>query len=330
MLRSLALLVLAAPLAAAPVAPEPKRVPDVAAFPAAVRAAVGPHFEYLGGEPGRTRTSVGSARAERFWYARIRAKTAGRYVFRYTARLDISPEALAKAPLWGTALAYELPVTVGEGGAVREVYPGLTGGSAYPLVNVGDTLLVPVHTDPYRVEHRFAPVRTAADDPTLGVREGWAGAAFLGPHDPAAVRNAAPADVKLLAGWCRSFGNRPGTETRHGLSAHLEFVRPGAFNLSGRLAVDAATGPGLPVRVVAKDRPVTTVVDSFRFTAHADKVKYGSFASVGHGTLEVRVGDRILIGCGGYNTPGLTPPDRDRTGVVEVLPFHDVPSYEPR
>jgi hypothetical protein len=162
------------------------------------------------------------------------------------------------------------------------------------------------------------------------VREGWAGASFVGPHDPAAVRNASPADVKLLAGWCRSFGNRPGTETSHGLSAHLEFVRPGAFDLGGRLAADPAPRAGLPVRVVAKVRPVTAVLDSFRFTEHADQVKYGSFASVPYGTLEVRVGDRILIGCGGYTTPGLTGPDRDRTGVVEVLPFHDVPAYETR
>lgn len=330
MLRVVPLLLLAAPLAAADPAPAPRPVPDVAAFPAGIAAAAGPHFDYLGGEPGLTRTRVGSARAERFWYARLRAKAAGRYVFRYTARFDLSPEMQAKAPWWGTALAYELPVTVGERGTVREVYPSLTGGSAYPLVNVGDTLLLPVHTDPYRIGHRFEPVRTVATDPTLAVREGWAGASFVGPHDPAVVHNAAPADVKLLAGWCRSSGNRPGTETGHSLAAHLEFVRPGAFDLAGRLAAAPAPAAGLPVRVVAKDRSVTAVLDSFRFTDHADKVKYGSFASVPHGTLEVRVGDRILIGCGGYNTPGLTRPDPDKTGVVEVLPFHDTPAYEPR
>ena len=44
----------------------------------------------------------------------------------------------------------------------------------------------------------------------------------------------------------------------------------------------------------------------------------------------IRVGDRVAIGCGGYDTGGLTPADPTKTGVVEVLPFQEVAAYQPR
>src|SRR3954471_16562313 len=113
MLRVLPLLLIAAPLAAADPAPEPKRVPDVAAFPAAFAAAVGEHFEFLGGEPARIRASMGSAAAERFWVARVKPRAPGRYVLTYSIRFAY-PERVTKSWRMPEEAVYTFRVAVGK------------------------------------------------------------------------------------------------------------------------------------------------------------------------------------------------------------------------
>jgi hypothetical protein len=330
MLRILPLF-LAAPLAAADPAPEPRRVPDVAAFPAAVAAAVGEHFEYLGGEPGRTRASMGSAAAERFWYARVKPRAPGRYVLTYSIRFAY-PERVTKSWRMPESAEYTFRIAVGTAGGPRVFAPGGFGGSAFPLANAGDTLLIPVHADPYRVDHQFEPLKKVPDDdPSFRVIAERTDARYLkDPANPPVVRNAAADRTKLLASWASSAGNRPGTATHHGVSAYLEFTAPGTFDLAGRLDAAPAPARGVPFRVLPKDRPVTVVAESVGFVERTGKGRTHMTNVVPHGTLEARVGDRVAVGCGGYVTGGLTPADPAKTGVVEALPFHDVAAFEPR
>jgi hypothetical protein len=329
MLRLLPLLLLAAPLAAADPVPEPWRVADNSAFPKALAVALGDHFEYLGGEPARIKTSMGSAAAERFWVARVKAKTPGWYVFRYSIRFHF-PARLAAGGRRSEGAEYTFHVAVGEPGSVRVFAPGAYGGSAFPHLNAGDTLLIPVHTDLCRVDHRFEPVRAAANDPVLSVLGDRKDARYLkGAADPPAVRNTA-GRTKLLASWTGSFGNRPGTATHHSLGAYLELTAPGTFNLSGRLAAGEAGTPDVPFRVLPKDRPAAVLLESVGFVEHTGKSRYHTTNAIRPGTLEARVGDRVAVGCGGYVTGGLTPADPTKTGVVEALPFRDAPNYEPR
>jgi hypothetical protein len=331
MLRLLPLLLFVTPLAAADPAPEPKRVPDVSAFPQALAAALGDHFEYLGGEPGRVRARVGSAAAERFWYAKVKAKAHGRYVLTYSIRFGW-PERVTASWRMPTEAEYTFRIAVGAADAVRVFEAGGYGGSAYPHANVGDTLLIPIHADPFRLDHRFEPVRKLADDePGFSVLAGRSDERYLkNPANPPVVRNGAADRMKLLASWVGSFGNRPGTATGHSLGAYLELTAPGTFGLTGWLVGADPAESGAPFRVLPKGRPATVLLESFGYTEVKGKGRTHSTRAVRHGTLEARVGDRVVVACGGYTTPGLTPADPSKTGVVESLPFRDVPAYEPR
>ncbi|HEX4612579.1 MAG TPA: hypothetical protein VH092_30575 [Urbifossiella sp.] len=331
MLRLLPLLLLAAPLAAADPAPEPKRVPDTAAFPAGLTAALGEHFEYLGGELGTTRGRVGTTAGERFWFAKVKAKAPGRYLFAYTVRFEYPVRVTAN---WRTQTEaeYAFRIAVGEAGAVRVFHPGGHGGAAFPHLNTGDTLLIPVHADPYRVDHRFTPVRKVPDDdPAFRVIGERTDEHYRkNAADPPVVRSAAGDRLAPIATWIGSAGNRPGTSTYHALGAYLEFATPGTFDLAGRLEGADRSGPGVPFRVLPKDRPVTVVMESFGYTETVLKGRTAQTSTVPPGTLDARVDDRVAVPCGGYATPGLTPPVPGRTGVVEALAFRDVPAYAPR
>jgi hypothetical protein len=141
----------------------------------------------------------------------------------------------------------------------------------------------------------------------------------------------APRLIHPPGSWGSSTVNRPLTQTRHGLFAYLEFKKPGEFNLSGRLAdaEEKAAGGGVSFRVLPGGKPVTVCLEYFEYKEHVGKSTSRSSGSVGPGTLEVRVGDRVLIGCGGYITPAQEKPEEYRTGVVVVRPFQVVPSYAP-
>ena len=180
--------------------------------------------------------------------------------------------------------------------------------------------------------HAFEPVKAVpADDPLFRILGERADGRYLKDKtDPPVVRNAAADRLTLLASWVGSAGNRPGTATHHALGAYLEFTAPGEFNLGGRLVAAEAADAGVPFRVRPKDRPATVVLESFGYSAVRGKGRSHMTSTVPHGTLEARVGDRVAVGCGGYTTPGLTPADPAKTGVVEARPFRDAPAYEPR
>ncbi|MBX9627174.1 MAG: hypothetical protein K2X82_25450, partial [Gemmataceae bacterium] len=335
------------------VAPPPRPAPDVAALKAGLVAALGPDFEYLGGELGRAKASIGTWAAERFWYARVRPTKAGHYAVGYEVGFDFGfapDDPRRKQWNWPERGVYIVPIAVGAKGEPRQITHG-SGGVAYPHANVGDTLLIPVHVDWQRVNHTFR--RLDGRHPQV--------AAFFSVygepvHDkyikdaanPSPVTNRAADKVKQLAGWGSSIGNRPGTSTHHSLRAYLEFTTPGEFALAGRLADDKAEppalalgpggGPGGPggarddgvsFRVVPKDRPVTVVLEHVDYGEHTGRFTTTMTSHVGGGTPEVRVGDRMPFGAGEYHTGGLGGGGAYRPGVVEERPFKAAAHYTP-
>lgn len=293
-------------------------------------AALGDSFEYLGGEVGRIDqgTRIGSTKAERFWFAKVRPKRAGEFAFTYTARFDY-PANVKKKIEWPERAEYTMPIRIGERGASRVIRPDFFSGSTSPHANVGDTLIIPIHVDRYLTGHTFAT--PDKDDSSVKAFFSVANENTHERHMERAaakpvVRNEAADRLQLMASWGSSTVNRSLTKTSHTLTAYLEFTKSGEFNLGGRLAdADEKTGDaGTAFRVVPKDKPVTVVLQSI----WPYRRGYTSHGSVGCGTLVVRIGDRVLIGCGGYST-GTESEEAYRLGVVVVRPFKGIENYTP-
>lgn len=293
-------------------------------------AALGDSFEYVGGELGRARdASTGSGHAERFWFAKVRPKKAGEFAFTYCASFDIPADAKKKIEVPDRA-EYTMPMKVGERGAPRILRPGNEGGTIYPSVNVGDTLIVPIHVDRPLTGHTFAACDK--EDPAVKAYFSVANENIherymkLAATTRPVVRTEAADQLQLLASWGSTSVNRSLTENHHWLTAYLEFTKIGEFNLAGRL-VDAegkAEDAGSAFCVVPKDEPVTATLESI----WPYRRGYTSSGYIGCGTLEVRIGDRVLIGCGEYTT-GAKRVDGYRSGVVVVRPFKALELYTP-
>lgn len=294
-------------------------------------AALGESFEFVDAEAGRVEAPVRDWVAERFWFAMVRAKAAGEFAISYEAKFpDVGNNNERRLPERAT---YTLHMKVGQRGAARIIRPGGYTGSAWPHCNVGDTLIIAVHIDRHLSGHRF----NVADMKDQSVVAFFA-VANESPHDSylkrvaekQVVKNEAADRLDLLASWGISVGNRPGTATGHRLRAYLEFTQPGSFNIAGRLADAGANHdqPGTPLRVVTKEEPVTAVVEAIRCVEHTGESTYHTTNSIPSGTLEVRVGDRIVVDCGSYSTPGLAPVEY-RPAVVSILPFKARGAYRP-
>ena len=146
--------------------------------------------------------------------------------------------------------------------------------------------------------------------------------------DQPVVRNDVGDRIQLLASWGESDVNRTLTETRHTLRAYLQFTTPGEFNLAGRLAADDGKRAGgvVAIRVVSKDMPVVVLLEHFYFTDAPGDGMYQSSSNIAPGTLEVRVGDRVLIACGRYI---LRQRDEGEVSTRHAVarPFNDVKAY---
>jgi hypothetical protein len=325
----------AAPAAELPVAPPPQVPVPVDELKKGLVKALGDDFEFLDGEVGRTRTSVGSMAAERFWFAKVRPKKAGQYAISYVTAFDFELTAAQKANWrWPDRATTLIPIAVGEKGAPRLVHPGGYGGSAYPHANVGDTLIIPIHVDRYRTGHSFSvpePKHPQVKAFFSVVGEPLHDKYLKMSAEKPVVKNDTGERVKLLSSWGSSFANRSGSATSHSLSAYLEFAAPGEFNLAGRLADPAAMpeSAGFAFRVVAKDKPVTVVLEHSYYREQTGATNVHMSNSLGAGTLEVRVGDRVLIGAGGYHTGEIDRSKEYRPGVVLTRPFNPIDTYTP-
>lgn len=316
-------------------ADEPDDIVPVDVLRNGLISALGDSFEYLDGEVGRTDAMVGTSKAKRFWFAKVRAKKTGEFAFSYTISFDFAGRKTWRTP---DKAVYVIPIKIGDLGTPRVLQPGAWGGSAWPHANVGDTLVIPIHIDRYRIGHTFAKVDrkqspVAAFFSTLDEERQHKRYMKLAAARPV-VRSDAGDWVDLLASWHSAIIDRPGINAHHWLTAYLEFKKAGEVGLCGRLAdadIKATTGKS-SFRVYPKDKPVTVIIEYFHYTQHRGDVRFKSSDSIPAGTLQVRVGDRVVVGCGGYTTPAPEIGAQSRMGVVTTQPFKNVAAFveEPR
>jgi len=344
--RFLPLLLLAAPAVAAEPAPPPRLLPDERGFPAALKAALGDHFEYLGGGPGTTRGGIANEEARRFWFARVRAKRSGMYLLCYTVRP--TPSLRVFDVRTSEKVDYEFHIVIAEAGARRIFHPHEPGRSSFPTAAVGDTLVIPVHTDAGRTDYRFDAVEREAIPGVPGFNWELDDQIYrVQAVEWPAARVTVPAALDTITTWRVIDSRSDEGGPLSSIGAYLSFAAPGSFNLSARLSDEPPGVPGrwslaalmagqaggtiesCPFRVVPRDRPVTVLVADFHHTTHFDgDGSSGMPGWIEPGTVEVRVGERVVIDAGFFRTPRDKVPDR--AGVVEALPFRDVPNYMPR
>lgn len=346
MRRFFPLLLLATPAFAAEPAPPPQRLPDERGFPTALKAALCDYFEYLGGESGTTRSEINEPSPRRFWFARLRAKRPGVYTIRYTARLN--PPGRGSLGEIADEVEYRTDVVVATPGTKRVFLPQWVGGPTLPNAVVGDTLILPVHTDAGRTDYRFPLVqrRHAGEflyylPQVLPTFNDWT---YRTIDELPAVRVSAVPQLGVVNSWR---GTYQGESHPDWYSAYLEFAAPGSFNLAARLSHEPAGAPGrqtlaalshqvvarevpsYPFRVVPAGRPVTVLLGSYARTDHyRNGGSYSPEEQLAYGTQEVRVGDTVVLDFG----IDIDPPTNGaaRSAVVEALPFRDVPHYTPR
>ena len=318
-----------------PLAPPPHPPVAVDELKKGLMAALGDNFEFVSGECGRTKATAGTWAAERFWFAKVRPKKAGRFAVGYTITFDFELTPFQRTNWkWSDSATYILPVAIGEKGRSRLMATSAYAAPAYPLATVGDTIIIPVHVDRFRTRHTF--FTPEPKEPHVRAFYSVAGESMHKRYmesravEPV-VRNDAAEYVNLLSTWGSSIANRPGTATQHSLNAYLEFAGPGNINLAGRLtdAEEKMAGEGTAFRIRAKDEPITVGVEYAIYKEVTGPANFHSSAHVAFGTREVRVGDRLLLGVGGYSAPGIDHPKDFRPGAVVTRPFKPQESYAP-
>lgn len=290
-------------------------------------AALGNSFEYVGGEFGSAVANVNNRREERFWFARVRPMAAGEFAVSYTVKFEFPNNFRVPAT---ESRMYVFPIKIGQRGMPRYVETGRWGGSAYPHANVGDWLVIPIHLDRNGVGHTFTtPV---AEDRMLKayfhVMSAWEREQYVKPApDKPLVSNQAADWLTLHSGWGESFSSRSSFGPRsHRLTAYLEFKQPGEFNVAGRLADGdkETTDDEASFRVVPRDKPVTVRLEHLYYFEGG----WGS-ARVEGGTIETRVGDRLMMRCGRYSLQASDATQGYRQGTILALPFSAVDPYPP-
>jgi len=296
-------------------------------------SALGKSFEFIEGEAGRVDAKMGGWSAERFWFAKVRPKEPGEFAVSYSITFDF-PKKTRETGLPPERATYTIPMKIGKRGAPRIVLPGSTfGGSTYPHANVGDAVLIPVHVGPFRRNHMFSSDKddkyTQAFFSTVAERrhERYMECGSRGLP----VRNDISRRLRLLACWGRSSVDRGRLNAHHEVTAYMEVDQPGEYNLAGRLLRPSrkAVEAGTPIRALPKDLYVTVVLEHTRYVERAGKFTTHSSGTVPGGTIHVRVGDRIVLGCGDYRTPVAEKHDTHRPSVVMALPFKDAHAYRP-
>ncbi len=119
--------------------------PDKATAPVPVEelrkgltSALGDSFEYLGGEIGWTKARIGSWGAERFWFARVRARKPGEFALSYSIRFEF-PADTRQNWLKPDRAVYTIPIKIGDRGAARVVLPGSTWAGSRSSLSASTT-----------------------------------------------------------------------------------------------------------------------------------------------------------------------------------------------
>jgi hypothetical protein len=279
---------------------------------------LGDSFEYLGSEIRTAELEPGSSSENLFWFARVRAKAAGNFAFSYSFRFDYRPSSLPDNSMLTRLVARRamelgtqdkvctVPISIGPREGTRFISGGGVG-PAWPLANVGDTIVIPIEIGPDRIDFRFSKVDISrsnlqyyfADWAELGAR--WN---KIPPEDRVNIRNDGSEWVRILDGWHVVSPDEPVFNFYHSLNARVAFLKPGGIEIRGHLegALDDRIIDSQKFRVVQADRGIIVMVEYCMYTGPG-------FLSGGEimkppAMYEVRVGDLTEITCGSYRTRG--------------------------
>jgi hypothetical protein len=299
---------------AAPGAPAPKDVPADLPGPqrrAMVKSltdAIGDSFTFVEGR------LVWDRHGRPTWLATLRAREPGLFLLHCRADYDFPPS--KKGPLPWTGVTWIYQIAIGKKGEARVVEPNGYAG-AYPLACVGDEVVVPVRVGPIDKKHSFQLTRGTPDKESFGIlaetaTRGWAAQAKEGMFP---LRNGAADVLKLVTTTSSSIRTRSGRTTRHSLGAVFDAVKGGKFVLEVRLDRPAPaagqpnnwqTGPEeWAFDAVPRGRPLRVTVPRWDVHKTGGKSSSHSSETARAGVVVLRVGDRVLLPCGGYVTPGL-------------------------
>jgi WD40 repeat protein len=284
-------------------------------------AALGDRFDFVEGR-------AALKRGERYWLATIRPRREGEFVLRYMVKYD-------KPDRWGTdgqAIVYHL--VIGKAGAPRVYHLGwLETVSPYPHACVGDAVTLPVpldHTDnfagwkfempdrvPKREENWFRIIRDHADKEREIKKQ---------PGDTE-VRNGAEV-FDLVTGTVEMHTSRLSRgPTRYTFTSVFEVTKPGKFNIETALTgKEQPEPPRFSFEVVAKDQPLSVLINRWDVGATAGEAMGGGSVYVTLSRHPLRVGDRLILFSGEYATTGAEPVTHPR---VEVAKKPFAPPPEP-
>jgi RNA polymerase sigma factor (sigma-70 family) len=282
-------------------------------------AALGDRFEFVEGKIVRDRHDW------RFWVATIRARRDGEFVLRCAIKYQNPPQGFP--PRYdGAHLTYHL--VIGKAGARRVSNAGTisTLTSAYPHACVGDALVIPVRINPSDAEHRFEMPQMPSEREKVMfpiLKEvATSGEAVKAGNSKLKIDNQAKDVLELVAGMVGSGGRDIlGKETQHGVQAWFDVKDSGKFNLDIRLQGNLGDKRSEPVQraleVVPKDRPLTFPIQRWEMRQHSEKRSSTSTGTLASAVQPLRVGDRLLLLCGGFKTPASIQPGQ--LPAVEVV-----------
>ena len=264
---------------------------------------LGESFEYVGGEIGRTNAKVGGKTTQIFWFAKVRPTVKGEYAFRYTVRFRGFDGKLEAS--YPDKEEYVFAFEVGERGQSRVIsLHRFSGARASPNAIVGDTLLIPINVDNFRVDHTFSSLdRTDkgvdAFFKTYPVNHDKIMEAQLNsPRAP--LENRAGEWIEPLAAWRVSSIHRHPRDTSHSVGAYFKCRKAGELNLTGKSTakpIDPKTDRSYSIRIVDADVPVATTLTIQSYTRYKGKHTTRSSTTFPPRTLNLRIGDHVLLFC---------------------------------
>ena len=305
--------------------------------------AVGDRFKVLEGK------EVLDPDGRRHWLATLRAERDGEFLLRCKLSRSDAPASLPPIP----DRVVEFPLIVGTVGSPRTVVQLASGTRTFPIACVGDTLVVPIPSEPEWTGHWFEMPAVLGEEEQKTLRLARAndelvlgearGAVLVGCDNQAAdvllanavVKASPPQGGSLASGWSvLSYVGK------------FDVAAPGKFLLEVRHAVpgggapaqapaeqprmaDSTEGSRVPqaraVDISPKGQPIAVPMSQWvhRLAGHTG-------VAVAPGVLTLRVGDRLVLDCGSYLVQDQGRPLKPPPLVILKKPFEPPgESYRP-
>ena len=289
--------------------------------------ALGPSFQYVGGDVRICRVKIGDSDVEPFWFARVRATAAGEFPLTYLAQLEKYPS--------HRQVFVEMYIEIGKKGGQRRIVPGALGGSARPTGNVGDTIVVPIDLGPSFGQYKFGllSLPDAAIYLSLSPKFLFSDKKLEAYHPHLTPGVTFRNDAMNLADIVDGFEqvNLPTIPARRlSVWAQVTLRTQGDFSLYGRLIgpnQKYSYGSTVHMHVVPRDKGVAANATAFFFTPNYGP-NPGKLQVIvpPETTFEAHIGDGLVLNCGSFNA---SPPPSEPRGWTAIITTQPPPSTQP-